>query len=59
MMGFIFLGYKVKVKAVEMVGHIISGRNPATKPTTQTIVMQNVVFVATGAWSYRSGLLSK
>ena len=38
MMGFIFLGYKVEVKAVEMVGHIISERKPATKPTTQTIV---------------------
>ena len=59
MVGFMFLGNKVCVKAVEVVGHAAVRWKPAAKPATQTIMKQQVVFVAAGARGNGCGLLSE
>jgi hypothetical protein len=55
-MSFIVLGNKVEISAVEVVGHIAAGWQPASQQATQTIMKQNVVLVATKAGGYGGGL---
>ena len=59
MMCFYFLGYKVEVKAVEVVGLFAVGRYPAAEAATLAIVQQDVTAVAPRAWCDSSDVAPK